>query len=97
MFSLKTYDSNKKLEDADIKDAAKILSEIRFRGGFKSGNIELLEDFLEILHFFEMKNKEAENEMPPTEDDCIRLMQAQDFMLYAPTIEKEIIKIKGKL
>lgn len=97
MFSLKTYATKNQLEESDIKEATKLLSEIQFRGGFQQGNIELLEDFLEVLNFFERKNKEAEEEMPPTESACVLLMKAQDFMLYIPMIEKQLLKIKGIL
>lgn len=97
MYNLKTYANKNQLEESDIKEATKLLSEIQFRGGWKQGNTELLEDFLEILNFFDRKNREAEEEMPPTESACILLMKAQDFMLYLPMVEKQLFKLKGKI
>lgn len=96
MFNLKCYNQKQKLEESDITAAAKLLSEINFRNGFVAGNIELLEDFHEILEFFIRVNKDAEEEMPPTEEDCIRLMKAQDFILHLPLIENQILKLRGK-
>jgi len=67
-----------------------------FRNGFKSGNIELLEDFKDLLDKFDKANKEAEDEMPDTEEDCLMLMKSQDYILFKSSIEKEIHKIRSQ-
>jgi len=67
-----------------------------FRNGFKTGNIELLEDFKDLLDKFDKANKEAEDEMPDTEEDCLMLMKSQDYILFKSSIEKEIHKIRSQ-
>lgn len=91
------YSSKTKITQSNIDEAEKLFENIMFRNGVdKSGNIELLEDLKELIDKFEKANKEAENEMPDTEEDCLMLMKAQDFVLFKTTIDKEIHKIRSK-
>jgi len=90
------YKSKTKITQKDIDEAEKLFENIMFRNGFKSGNIELLEDFKDLLDKFDKANKEAEDEMPDTEEDCLMLMKSQDYILFKSSIEKEIHKIRSQ-
>ena len=90
------YNSKTKVTQSEIDEAQKLFENIMFRNGFKPGNIELLEDLKEMIDHFDRANKEAENQMPDTEEDCLMLMKAQDLVLFKTTIDKEIHKIRSK-